>query len=439
MAIYEGNLRYAESILTEWEQLRDEGREVERFRGSCERIARTPWSRELEREARALGDEMGRCPVAADYPYEEPSELESIRAARPEGGRSFAKAAPDRGKIRAAWEGRISGCLLGKPVEGMRRERLYPLLQAAGNYPMTRYIRLGDYSPEQQEKLGMSKHAAWADCLDGYAPVDDDTNYTVLGLKILEYSRGFTPVNVMETWTRYLPMCALFTAERVAYRNAALCLLPPETAVHYNPYREWIGAQIRADLFGYINPGDPETAAEYAWRDASISHVRNGIYGEMWVAAMLAAAAVTEDIDGILDAGLAQIPRKCRLARDVARVRGWYAEGIGAGEAIERIHAAYDEHSQHGWCHTISNAMIVTMALLWGGGDFGRSVCLAVQSGFDTDCNGATVGSVTGMRTGRVPEIWTAPFPRGLRTSLEGYPVVTLQELVEKTAELADC
>ena len=87
-----------------------------------------------------------------------------------------------------------------------------------------------------------------------------------------------------------------------------LAIAPPHSATHRNPYREWIGAQIRGDFFGYAMPGRPGRAAELAWRDACISHVRNGIYGEMWVAAMVAAAAVTDDPRAVVAEGLAQVP-----------------------------------------------------------------------------------------------------------------------------------
>ena len=77
--------------------------------------------------------------------------------------------------------------------------------------------------------------------------------------------------------------------------------------------------------------------------------------------------------------------------------------------------------------------MIVTMALLCGGGDFGTSVCLAVQSCFDTDCNGATVGSIVGIRNGEsgIDPYWYAPFEKRLYTSIEGYNLVEIPALAD--------
>jgi len=79
-------------------------------------------------------------------------------------------------------------------------------------------------------------------------PEDDDTNYTLLALKLVEqYGRDFTPDDVAESWLMNLPLLHVCTAERVAYINLAQSLYPPQSASYRNPYREWIGAQIRGD------------------------------------------------------------------------------------------------------------------------------------------------------------------------------------------------
>ena len=175
-----------------------------------------------------------------------------------------------------------------------------------------------------------------------------------------------------------------------------------------------------------------------AFRDASATHVKNGIYGAMFVAAMLAQAAVTDDVMTVIRAGLSVIPEKCRLRDDIERVIAWHAEGLDAGAITDRIHSVYDERSQTGWCYTNPNAMIVTMALVTGGGDFGKSICTAVQAAFDTDCNGATVGSVVGMLAGAggIPDKWISPFGGRLKTAIAGYGEVTAEGLAEKTAEI---
>jgi hypothetical protein len=87
---------------------------------------------------------------------------------------------------------------------------------------------------------------------------DDDIDYTVLGLKALEtYGRGFSPLHIGRLWLENLPYNSIFTAEVIAYRNLINELEPPQTAFFRNPYREFIGAQIRGDMWGYVNPGNP--------------------------------------------------------------------------------------------------------------------------------------------------------------------------------------
>lgn len=432
-------LDYAKDLLLEWEQCLGEGLDVASRKEEVDAFLAQPDAMKSAGEAERLGKLLTTAPTRSDFAYTEPSAYAEIQAELSPRRHSFA-AVSDRQlleeKIAGAWIGRIAGCLLGKPVEGWRTETLYPFLQAIGNYPVTRYIEKRDFTPELIEAFRLNPDGCWADNLNGAAPWDDDTNYTVLALRVLEkYGWDFTSDDILESWLDSLPLLSTYTAERVAYRNALLGMEPPQTAAFHNPFREMIGAQIRGDFFGYINPGEPKKAAEMAFRDASVSHVKNGIYGEMFVAAMLAAAAASDDIRCIIDAGLDEIPQNCRLRRDVEDVMRWYSDGVSAEDIIRHIHSRYDEHTGYGWCSTNSNAMIVTMGLLCGEGDFGRSVCLAVQAAFDTDCNGATVGSIVGMWKGKaaIPPHWYTPFAQKLATTLPKDALLSVDELVKRT------
>ena len=394
----------SEDLYIEWEQLRDEGKDVSRFEEICRVVSEKTGTEGYAALAEKLVFAMQNANTVEGYPYEEPSELEAIRALRPEGKHSYEKTLKEgelEEKIRGGWLGRIAGCLLGKPVEGFTREKLVKLLKATGNYPLSRYIYASDLTPELIKSLELDPAACWADKIGNIAPLDDDTNYTALALRIVEYfGRDFTHQNIADAWLGWLPPFGVYTAERAAYRNMMLGIMPPKSAAFCNPYREWIGAQIRADLFGYIYPGNCEKAAELAWRDASVTHIKNGIYGEMFVSAMISAAAVCGDIKEIIESGLREIPERSRLAENIRRVTELHAEGISHEDVIAEIHTLFDEKDRHGWCHVIPNAMIVTAALLYGNGDYARSVCLAVGAAFDTDCNGATVGSIAGVMNG---------------------------------------
>jgi len=155
----------------------------------------------------------------------------------------------------------------------------------------------------------------------------------------------------------------------------------------------------------------------------------------MLISAMLAVAYTTNDIEEIIQGGLNEIPKTSRLFESVTQIINYYKSGKTQKECFSMIHEKYDETNSHDWCHTISNAMIVVASLLYGKGDFGKSICLSVETGFDTDCNGATVGSILGLANGitAIPEYWQKPINNKIHTSIFGIGTVNILDFVEKT------
>lgn len=429
---------YACLLETEYVQCMEEGRDVQQLRDLLSEITKLPNSRYKEALADTVFELLISAPQRGGYAYYEPSDYEEIhRVSRHTPPVAVKKDSALFDKIKGAWLGRVCGCLLGKPIEGIRLDELIPFLKETENYPMHRYIRAADLSDELCGRYTFELAGKCYPDTIAHAPSDDDTNYLIMAnLLVKQHGRDFTAANVSQLWLAVQSKNAYFTAERIAYRNFMNGYLPPESAQYKNPYREWIGAQIRGDYFGYINPGNPEAAAEMAFRDASISHVKNGIYGEMFVAAMLAKAAVCSDMEEIIRTGLSEIPKSSRLYEQIVRVLDGHAAGLSFDKLMqELILSQYDDKNGHHWCHTISNAMIVTAALLYGGGDYGKTICLAVQSGFDTDCNGATAGSILGMICGAeaIPEEWSAPVNGLLDSTIFGVRTVSLDEMAEST------
>lgn len=434
----DGFNRYPGDMLLEYNQCMEEGLDVEGYKSLFESVDKAKDGILKAKMSDAVFELVMNAGLRKNYRYDEPNKLEEIRKLRRK--HNFTAVLPERetfrGKLLGAWTGRAVGCLLGKPVEGIRSDELIPLLKETGNYPMHRYILSSDITEEVRSHYRFNlENKPFADTVDGM-PVDDDTNYTVLYQMIVEeYGRSFKTEDVGTAWLKYQSVYSYFTAERIAYINFLNCLKPPATAIYKNVCREWIGAGIRGDYFGYINPSSPERAAEMAYRDASLSHVKNGIYGEMLVSAMLSIAAVNDNIEDIILGGLAEIPHTSRLYEAVMKIYAEYKNGASYEDAFRFIHSSYDEHTDHGWCHMISNAMIVTAALLYGEGDFGKSICMAVGMAFDTDCNGATVGSILGMRGGIdcISEYWKEPVNGKIHTSVFGVDTVNIEDAVNKT------
>lgn len=436
----------------ELKQSTNEGKNIDLCKAKISRLEEMP-AGDPEKEALAgeLIDELAALPARESFPYVEPSGLEEIRSKRPgQGGmleNDTARLSDGTlyDKVYGAWLGRCAGCLLGQPVEFWPRERFIGLLRDTGNYPVKYYIS-SDIGEELRSRYKVtdtgwnygSSVTNWINNVK-YMPEDDDINYVILALKtVMQAGPGFTSDDIGGQWIMDLPLLHTFTAERIAYRNILNGIFPPYSASFRNPCREWIGAQIRGDFFGYINPGAPELAAEMAWRDASVSHVKNGIYGEMFVAAMLASAFLTSDAEEIIRYGLSQVPKESRFTEAVNSVVAWKKQGLDWEQAIEKIHSRYDEKDEFDSLDVLPNAMVVCTGLIYGGMDFEKSVGIALAGSFDKDCNCATVGSVVGMVLGadKLPGKWIKPLNDTVKSGVDGFGLVSISGLAEKTVEV---
>lgn len=404
--------------------------------GELEQPVRDAVANGSRAEWERLFAELERTPLREGWPYVEPSDLPGIRAALPRGAALPVWDGTDdelRDRLAGAWLGRCAGCNLGKPVEGWSRARIGRYLEAAGAFPINDYLPRLDPFPE-----GLELNPCWDETTRGNIHAmarDDDLDYTILGLHVLEeHGSAFDAAQVGEEWMHHLPLGLTYTAERAAYRNLVDGLRPPETATFENPYREWIGAQIRGDMWGYVTPGDPAEGSRLAFQDASLSHTQNGIYGEMWVSALIACCFVVPDLRSAIEASLAYVPERSRLAEALRHVLAVHGQGRTWDEARDEIEASYGHYNG---VHTINNAAVVAAALLWGAGDFTKTIGLAVEGGWDTDCNGATAGSIFGATfgAGAIPSHWVDPLEDRIRSAIVGFDDSRISDLVERTLE----
>ena len=378
-----------------------------------------------------------KTPLRADFPYREPNGFEEIlSAAAPAPALQPLDAETYRERIRGAVYGRIAAVILGKPLEmGFDADTVRRYLEGADAWPLC------DFVPADSPKTGMK---ARGDCIVStrgsirYAQSDDDIHYTLLALTLAE-SRGydFSAYDVGRNWLDNVPYHWFWCASRQAYyhmvRGDAVETIPTSL----NPWRECIDGQIRSDLWGYLAPADLRRAAWGAYKDCSFSLVKNGVYGGMFVAGCIAAAlSACPTVDTILDGGLAVIPAESRLAEAVRLVRAWYAES-GFDGTIRKI---YEKYGRLPFAATINNLSVVTLALLEGNMDYGKTITAAVCGGIDTDCNAGTAGSIIGAAVGLsgIEKRWYEPLNDSIHSNVAAFGQVSISEVIDRILALKE-
>jgi ADP-ribosylglycohydrolase len=280
-----------------------------------------------------------------------------------------------RDRIYGCWMGKNIGGTLGGPFEGRQ-----DLLDVTG------------YVTPKGEPLP-----------------NDDLDLQLVWLKAVQEQgpRGINNRVLGEYWLNYIS--PYWNEYGIGKGNMRAGLLPPLSGEYHNHWKHSNGAWIRSEIWACLSPGCPDIAIQYAYEDASVDHGGGeGTYAELFTAAVESAAFVDTDRDKLIDVGLSKIPADCRVARSIGIVRDAYAKDLTWQEARE---AVVKDSGDLGWFQAPANVAFVVIGWLFGEGDFGKSLCIAVSCGDDTDCTGATLGSILGIILGKdaIPKEWTEP------------------------------
>lgn len=392
---------------------------------------------ELEMNMKNTLEKIKNLPVDEASAASEPDNLLEIRRLRTEGPRKMIERLDLKiyqEKLKGAMLARFAGCTLGAIVEFWTVDKMEKWAAYIGDkFPSVDYwSKISNPNALRYEKSACQEYTR--NSMNG-VPVDDDIVYTLLGLLIAEdYGINFTTEDIGNNWIKYLPYAC--TAEQVALSNLKKGIPALEAADIENPYCQWIGADIRSDPWAYMALGYPEKAAEMAYRDAYISHRRNGIYGEMFFSAAQAAAFVVDNPIDAVKIGLTEIPKDCALHKDIE----WALESGRNIKNYKEARAAVDgRFAGMSGVHTNSNACLTVLGLMIGGTDVTRVISEIVAMGQDNGCTAATAESIVGAIAGKsgIPEHWHQNFNNTVHSYLIGREKFEIDDLVERFTTIA--
>ncbi|MFX1344820.1 MAG: ADP-ribosylglycohydrolase family protein [Promethearchaeota archaeon] len=348
-------------------------------------------------------------------------------------------------RVFGSWLGRVAGDFVGVPVEAWPYEAI-----------LKKYGDITDYP----EPINLNH-------------VNDDEMYEIVALIAMEkYGINLTAQQLGQEWLNLLSRKDnIFTAEKIAYDNLEAGILPPKSGILNNFYYDFIGAQMRADIWGLITPGCPEMAKKYAQMDGCISHAGVGIEGEIFLAALISQAFFESDIRNNINNALKFVPPEkdslftqtvlkainiyennktdFRAARQILINEYWIKEMVSKVISSSLVFKrdfvrSLVINSGMGKIHTLPNIGIIILSVLYGAQDredpFGRSICIAAMMGYDTDCNCGNIGALLGTTYGadKIPAKWKDPLQDTFSTYVIGHEKWKISELSKRIANIGE-
>lgn len=304
-------------------------------------------------------------------------------------------------KIRAAWLSQFIGAAMGTMVEGYTSRNLF---EAFGS--VESYIR----EPNTY---------------------NDDITYEIAFLDAFkECGFDITPTDIALSWAGLIP-CG-WSAEEIALRNIKQGIFPPQSGIFRNPFNEWIGAQMKGGIIGMVCPGDVYMAAKLAWADGEIAHANNGILGEVFNAVLTSLSFVCDDVEEIVKSAIGFIPSDSEYYSVVSFA---YEQCKSKRTWQEALEACEERYKAYNWIHAYPNACCEIIALLYGGGDYKKTLNIITMCGIDADCNAGMIMPLLAIQKGMgiIPKDLLHPAFEKLTTYMRGYEIITLDELVQDT------
>ncbi|HAX42948.1 MAG TPA: ADP-ribosylglycohydrolase family protein [Bryobacteraceae bacterium] len=323
-----------------------------------------------------------------------------------------------RDKIAGGWAGQMIGVSYGAPTEFRYKERIIP-----------------------DAELPVWKPEMVAGAIDQDDLYVDMTFAQVLDEKGLDATTE--DFGAMFREAKYRLWHANLAARRNLRRGVPAALSgTPKYNIHAND----IDFQIESDFIGLMAPGLPLAATDLAWRAGRVMNYGDGIYGGIFVSCMYSAAFLETDPKKIVEAGLACLPRKSPYARLIADVLRWHrAHPQDWRKSWQLIENKWnrDDPCPEGALLDFNidakiNGAYIALGLLYGGGDFGKTIIISTQAGQDSDCNPSNAAGILGVAQGyrAIPDEWKSGIP-AVAGKTFSYTNFTFETITESTVRRA--
>lgn len=328
-----------------------------------------------------------------------------------------------RDKIQGCWEGKNIGGVLGAPFEMYR-----------GLVDVDYYVQ---------------------DLSKGIPP-NDDLDLQLIWLNACElYGKALNADILAEFWKSF--EIANMGEYGTAKENLTCGIRPPLSGIMDNHLHNSNGAFIRSELWACLYPGNPDKAVRLCYEDAMVDHAQEGIYAAAYCTALESAAFFESDINKLIEIAKSYIPTDSKVYGAVNQVIEMYNEKKSIEEIRHMLLTEYPSYfgifNKHPWelkeefplgedlgLDTPVQIGIITAALLFGQGDFEKTIIAAVHCGEDADCTAATAGAILGLINGKsnLPEKWVKPLGNKIETMCINLSLGGGIDVPKNTYELTD-